>query len=252
MMTVKSKTERADMMHMIKRYFGHVAKAHEEAASVARIAQELVDEVDENSWLQIASNGTRPLVMLQVPEMMQQAAMMKLDCEHREKVEQLRGLPIEDIIKEQNMLRLVEHWVVSKIMSPSAYLAAAVFYFLYGVVDQKKTVANQTVADLFKVSKSNLHRITRGRKYAGGSVTTGQKLKSVQELEEHGERLVTISKVKTKSKLTSQKKVTVTKTTPKVIPLPFLEEQAGESEPRRSRRRKDKDKKDDDEEPMVH
>ena len=62
-MTVKSKTERADVIHMIKRYFGHMARAHEETASVARIAQELVDEVDENLWLQIVSNGTRPLVM---------------------------------------------------------------------------------------------------------------------------------------------------------------------------------------------
>ena len=88
-MTVKSKTERADMIHMIKRYFGHVAKAHEEAASVAKIAQELVDEIDENSWLQIVSNGTRPLVMLQVPEMMQQVAKMRSDCECREKAEQL-------------------------------------------------------------------------------------------------------------------------------------------------------------------
>ena len=119
--------------------------------------------------------------------MMQQAAMMKSDRERHEKVEQLRGLPIEDIIREQNMLRPVEHWVESKIMSLSAYLAAAVYYFLYGVVDQKKAVANQIVAELFKVSKSNLHRITSGRKYAGGSITTGWKLKSIQELEEHGE-----------------------------------------------------------------
>ena len=88
-MTVKSKTERADVVRLIKRYFGHVAKAHEEAASAAKLAQELVDEIDENSWLQIVSNGTRPLVMLQVPEMMQQAAKMKSDREHREKAEQL-------------------------------------------------------------------------------------------------------------------------------------------------------------------
>ena len=81
--------ERAEVICMIKRYFGHVARAHEEAASAARIAQELVDEVDENSWLQIVSNGTRPLVMLQVPEMMQQAAMMKSDRECHEKAEQL-------------------------------------------------------------------------------------------------------------------------------------------------------------------
>ena len=38
--------------------------------------------------------------------------------------------------------------------------------------------------------------------------------------------MVTISKVKTKLK--SQKKVTVTKTTPKMIPPPFLEEPEGE------------------------
>ena len=204
-MTVKSKTERAEVVCMIKRYFGHMAKAHEEAVLAARIAQELVDEVDENLLLQIVSNGARPLVMLQVPEMMQQLAMMKSDRERREKAEQLQGLPIEDIIKEQNMLRLVERWVESKMMSPSAYLAAAVYYFLYSVVDQKKAVVNQAVADLFKVSKSNLHWITSGRKYAVGNITTGQKLKSVQELEEHGEQMVKIAKVKPKPKPKSQR-----------------------------------------------
>ena len=64
--------------------------------------------------------------------------------------------------------------------------------------------------------------------------------------------MVRIAKVKPKVKPRSQKKITMMKTTPKIIPLPFLEEQAGESEPRRSWRKKDKDKKDDDEEPMVH
>ena len=87
MMKVKSKTDRAEVVHMIKRYFGHVARAHEEVASTARIAQELVDKVDENLWLQIVSNGTRLLIMLQVPEMIQQAASMKSDRERREKAE---------------------------------------------------------------------------------------------------------------------------------------------------------------------
>ena len=68
--------------------------------------------------------------------------MMKTDREHPEKAEQLRGLPIEDIIKEQNMPKPVERWVESKIMAPLAYLSAAVYYFLYSVVDQKKAVAN--------------------------------------------------------------------------------------------------------------
>ena len=161
-MQVKSKTDRAEVVRMVKRYFGHVAKVHEEAASAARIAQSLIDEIDENSWLQIVSNGTRPLVMLQVPEMLQQAATMKSECERQQKAEQMRGLPIEDIIKEQNMPRPVERWAESKIMSPSAYLAVAVYYFLFNTIDQKKTIANQAVSDKFKVSRSNMHRITSG------------------------------------------------------------------------------------------
>ena len=230
-MQVKSKTDRAEVMRMVKRYFGHVAKAHEEAARAVKIAQSLIDEIDENSWLQIVSNGTRPLVMLQVPEMLQQAATMKSERECQQRAEQMLGLPIEDIIKEQNMSRPMEWWAESKIMSPSAYLVAAVYYFLFNTVDQKKTVANQAVADQFKVSKSNLHRITSGQKYTGGSITTGRKLKSVQELEEHGEAMVKIAKVKPKPK--AKKTVMVMKTTPRLIPLPFLEDPLGEG-PRRS------------------
>ena len=42
-MMVKSKMERAEVVRMIKRYFGHVTKVHKEAVLAARIAQELVD-----------------------------------------------------------------------------------------------------------------------------------------------------------------------------------------------------------------
>ena len=76
----------------------------------------------------------------------------------------------------------------------------------------------------------------------------GKKFKSVQELEEHGEQMVKIAKVKPKTK--SKKKLVVMKTTLKLIPLPFLEDPPGE--PRISQRKKDTDKKDDDEELMVH
>ena len=58
MMKVKSKTERADIVHMVKKYFGHIAKAHEEAAAAARMAQLLIDEVDENSYMELLRNGT--------------------------------------------------------------------------------------------------------------------------------------------------------------------------------------------------
>ena len=74
---------------------------------------------------------------------------------------------------------------------------------------------------------------------------TGRKLKRVQELEEHSESMVKIVKVKPKPK--AKKMITVTKTTPKIIPLPFLLDDTVGEVPRRSRRKKDGDKKDDDE-----
>ena len=59
-MQVKSKSARVDVVLMIKRYFGYIARAHKEAASAAKLVQLLIDKVDENSWLQIVANGTRP------------------------------------------------------------------------------------------------------------------------------------------------------------------------------------------------
>ena len=89
------------------------------------------------------------------------------------------------------------------------------------------------MSDKFKVSRSNMHRITSGRKYARGSIRTGRTLKSIQELEEHGESMVKIAKVKPKFK--AKKTITVTKTTPKTIPLLFLPDDTTGEVPRRSR-----------------
>ena len=83
-MKVKSKTERVDVVLMVKKYFRHVVKAHEEAAAAAKMAQLLIDEVDENSYIQLLRNGMRPLTMLEVPEMLMQAAQMKTDRKRQE------------------------------------------------------------------------------------------------------------------------------------------------------------------------
>ena len=244
-MKVKSKTERVDVVLIVKKYFRHVTKAHEEAAAAAKMAQLLIDEVDENSYIELLRNGMRPLIMLQVPEMLAQAAEMKSDRERQQRVESMKGQPIEEIINEQNMPRPVLYWAESKIMLPSSYLAAGVYYFLYNTVDQKKTVVNQAVAELFGISRSNLHRITSSQKYLGGSMTMGKKIKSVQELAEHGEPMVKIAKVKGKMK----QKVAVTKTTGKLrlIDLPFLDEK-----PVQGTRGARKKKGGNDDKPMVH
>ena len=41
---------------MVKKYFGHVAKANEEAVAAARMAQLLIDEVDENLYMELQRN----------------------------------------------------------------------------------------------------------------------------------------------------------------------------------------------------
>ena len=78
-MQVKSKTEKADIVLMIKTYFAHFAKAHEEADSAAKMAQLLIDEVEANSYMQLMANSIRPLIMLEVLEMMRQAASKKTE-----------------------------------------------------------------------------------------------------------------------------------------------------------------------------
>ena len=51
-----------------------------------------------------------------------------------------------------------------------------------------------------------------------------RKCRNLQELEEHGEAMVTISKVKPRPKIKAKKTVTVTNVTPKPIDLSFFDE----------------------------
>ena len=55
---MKSKTERVDVVKIVKKYFRHIAKTHEEATAAARMAHLLIDEVDEKSYMELLKNGT--------------------------------------------------------------------------------------------------------------------------------------------------------------------------------------------------
>ena len=170
-MQVKSKSVRADVVQMIKRYFEHVAKVHKEAACVAKLAQLLIEEVDENTWLQIVTNSTRPLIMMEVPEMLRQASSMKTEHEQQQRVEQLKGLPIKEIVREQNMPCPVKRWTESKIMSPSSHLAAAVYFFLYntGPDEIGSKSSSSRLVQSFNEQFASHHQREKifGRKYTG-------------------------------------------------------------------------------------
>ena len=124
-------------------------------------------------------------------------------------------------------------------MVPTQYLVAMVYYFVYAEANPEVTVTNKGVAGLFKVSPSNLHKLVSGKKYLGGSQEVIKKAGSLKDIEDHGEHMIKVSKKKstkpTSSASSTSKsggkggkpktsgKITVTKTTPKIIPLPFLD-----------------------------
>ena len=168
---------------------------------------------------------------------------MKLERERQEKAENLRYQPIKQIIEEQNMSVLVKRWSSSSIMLPTQYLVAMVYYFMYAEANPDLNVMNKGVVGRFKLAPSNLHKLVSRKKYHGGSHGDSRKASSLKELEEHGESMVQVIKKKmvkattsmagsaksggTKSrgkagKAKSSSKITVMKTTPKIIPLPFF------------------------------
>ena len=84
----------------------------------------------------------------------------------------------------------LKRWEKSKWLMPTRLLAAATHYFLYSQAVQDAPMTNKGVAEKFKVPVGSLHRITSGRRYAGGHAI--QKARQ----EEHGETFIKVSKKK--------------------------------------------------------
>ena len=88
---------------LIKHYWAHTAKAHEEASAAASILRLLADEVDEQTYVALLNASTRPLIMMEMPQMTTKAWEMKLERERQEKAENLHNQLIRQIIEEQNV-----------------------------------------------------------------------------------------------------------------------------------------------------
>ena len=78
-MEERTEEDRKHVRDMIKRYWVHTTKAHEEAAVAANILRLLVDEVDEQTYVALLNTGTRLLIMMEMPQMSSQALEMKLE-----------------------------------------------------------------------------------------------------------------------------------------------------------------------------
>ena len=91
--------DRKHEKELIKHYWTHTTRAHKEAAAAASILRLLADEVDEATYTALIMAGTRPLIMVEVPQMASQVTEMRLQREQEEKAESLRNQPIEVVIE---------------------------------------------------------------------------------------------------------------------------------------------------------
>ena len=73
--------DRKHVRDLIKCYWVHTSKAHEEAAAAASILRILADELDEQTYVALLNAGTRPLIMMEMPQMTSQVLEMKFERE---------------------------------------------------------------------------------------------------------------------------------------------------------------------------
>ena len=59
--------DRKHVKDLIKHYWTHTPRAHEEAAAAAGILKMLADEVNKKTYTALITAGTRPLIMIEVP-----------------------------------------------------------------------------------------------------------------------------------------------------------------------------------------
>ena len=195
--SLKGKTpeEQRQIRLTIKRFFQHVSRAHEEASCAAGKLAELVEVLDWEEFNIVARAGTCPLVAIEFPEIKKVIEDKKEEVRKAEIREELKAMDIKEIIAIQNLPTPLERWKDSKVLLPTRYLAAATHYFIYSQAVQEAPMTNKLVAKKFDVSLSTLHRITSGRRYAGGHETTKA------QMGEHGEVTVKVVKKKEKGKI---------------------------------------------------
>ena len=73
--------DRKHVRDLIKCYWAHTSKVHEEAAAAASILRILADELDEQTYVALLNAGTRLLIMMEMPQMTLQALEMKFERE---------------------------------------------------------------------------------------------------------------------------------------------------------------------------
>ena len=138
----KMEEQKKEIKRMLRKFWDHVDKAHEEAACAAGELARLALVLEPEDYFKIVHVGTRPLIAMKIPQVKQMVKEHK-DMEERVRSqEEMRNTKIEDIVIEQNLPTPLQRWKGSKVLLPMRYLVAAVYYFIYSQVDQANPMMN--------------------------------------------------------------------------------------------------------------
>ena len=155
---------------MLKQLVKHNTEAHESAAKAGRALMRLLDYFPISAWLQVADAMTRPLVYVQVPEVVEivkqaQAVINKKQLQERES-------PIDEIVIEQKLLdmMLLRHiWGYGTDDVGKKMVLAIIYKYLKERMFPKVHVMTAFLSIKFTMTSSTLHKYIVGMKFKGGA-----------------------------------------------------------------------------------
>ena len=123
-----------------------------------------------STWLQVADVATRPLVYVQVPEVVEivREAQAVIDRKKPREGETV----IHEIVIKQNLLdmrNLKQEWGYGKDDIGKKTVAAIIYKYLKEQMFPKAHVTTAYLAEKFDSESSTLHKYVVGMKYKGGA-----------------------------------------------------------------------------------
>ena len=162
--------QKNDCTQMLKRLIKYNKEAHESTTKVGRELMGLLDYFPISSWLQVADATTRPLVYVQVPEVVEIVKRAQ-DMINKKKPKEGKS-QIDEIVEEQNLpdMMLLRHvWGYSKDDVGKKTVSAIIYKYLKEQMFPKEHVTTAFLSHKFTTTSSTLHKYIVRMKYKGGA-----------------------------------------------------------------------------------
>ena len=115
----KTAAEKKEIKKMLRKFWTHVQKAHEEAACVAGELGHLSMVLEPDDYFKVVEAGTRLIITMEILKAKQMVAQQKEAQEQARSREEMKSMRIEDIIIEQNLPTPLTRWKDSKVLLPT-------------------------------------------------------------------------------------------------------------------------------------